>query len=323
MSDDNPAAARELPPEIWHEILLFLRRAPSDVLAFAQVCRMFRELVDASLVGVAPSRLALQTAAEARAFAVDNGGCFNALSDPRLLTGLISGLLNRARRPSHPSGLRVGKFVETIALSIKFIHKEDVVVNDREIEGVVKSRRFRIKGGSLKICLPHANKPRLRVGVFLTDYEAEACIVDVAEAEALVAAETGAEISLAIYDETRLRAFKKNKKVLKKALARKFDFFVASTSMHRLVPRLIGPAVHRVRKVPARWDPSEQPSFGRFLVDEVSWWWVVVAVAVALPGVFPVKGGVFVCAGVVAVAFRFGTCCSLHTRCPLDPVRPR
>lgn len=54
-----------------------------------------------------------------------------------------------------------------------------------------------------------------------------------------------------------LKSFKRNKKLVKK-MAKQYDMFLASSTMIRQVPRLLGPTLNKVGKFPLPITPNEQ-----------------------------------------------------------------
>lgn len=65
------------------------------------------------------------------------------------------------------------------------------------------------------------------------------------------------ELGLPFKTVEELKAFKRNKKLVKK-LAKQFDMFLASSTMIRQVPRLLGPTLNKVGKFPLPITPNEK-----------------------------------------------------------------
>ena len=115
-------------------------------------------------------------------------------------------------------------FVETVELQIGLKNYD-----------TQKDKRF---AGSLK--LPVACKPRMSV-----------CILgDAAHCDK--AKENGFDFM----DVEALKKLNKNKKLVKK-LAKKYDFFLASDSIIRQIPRLLGPGLNKAGKFPALLGQNE------------------------------------------------------------------
>merc|ERR1712146_369204 len=109
------------------------------------------------------------------------------------------------------------KFVETVELQ--------VVLKNYDTQ---KDKRF---AGSIK--LPNVPRPRL-----------SCCILgDAKHVEAAKAA------GIPCMDVEALKALNKDKKKVKK-LACKYSFFLASQSILKQIPRLLGPTMHKLGKVP-------------------------------------------------------------------------
>mmetsp|Transcript_6630 Transcript_6630/g.20079 ORF Transcript_6630/g.20079 Transcript_6630/m.20079 type:complete len:218 (+) Transcript_6630:75-728(+) len=92
-----------------------------------------------------------------------------------------------------------------------------------------KDKRF---SGSIK--LPHLPRPKMKVAV-LGDAQ------HVNEAQAL---------GVDVYDVDALKKFNKAKKPIKK-FAKKYDAFLASESIIRVIPRVLGPGLLKAGKFPA------------------------------------------------------------------------
>jgi len=65
-----------------------------------------------------------------------------------------------------------------------------------------------------------------------------------------------AEIDLPFKTVDELKTFKRNKKMVKK-MAKQYDMFLASSTMIRQVPRLLGPTLNKVGKFPLPITPQE------------------------------------------------------------------
>merc|ERR1719251_511279 len=65
-----------------------------------------------------------------------------------------------------------------------------------------------------------------------------------------------AEINLDFKTVDDLKGFKRNKKLVKK-MAKQYDMFLASSTMIRQVPRLLGPTLNKVGKFPIPITPNE------------------------------------------------------------------
>jgi len=66
-----------------------------------------------------------------------------------------------------------------------------------------------------------------------------------------------AEVGLDYKTVDDLKAFKRNKKLVKK-MAKQYDMFLASSTMIRQVPRLLGPTLNKVGKFPVPITPNEK-----------------------------------------------------------------
>ena len=258
-----------LPPEVWDLVLSHLALTPSAISAFACVCRMFRDLVHDRPSILVPRLTA--SAKGARALARRRGGCFDAFETPSLVFGLIDGLLRRARRPSHPSGLRHHKIVETVSVDLTYVTwycgRGDC--------------RWALHPKHRTVALPHAPKRRLRVCVFLDDDHGEVGpTVDPVAAAALLAAECNVVVDIEIRTLGFCRSLQRHKRTITKLLAKPFDRFFVPGDKIKMMPRLIGPTLWKLRKAPRKWDLAAHPDFGRFLIDSVraacgvvlSWW---------------------------------------------------
>jgi len=116
------------------------------------------------------------------------------------------------------------KFTETIELQ--------VVLKNYDTQ---KDKRF---AGSIK--LPNIPRPRL-----------SCCILgDAKHVEAAKAA------GIPCMDVEALKALNKDKKKVKK-LAQKYNFFLASPSLLKQIPRLLGPTMHKLGKFPTLLETGE------------------------------------------------------------------
>merc|ERR1711966_535435 len=116
------------------------------------------------------------------------------------------------------------KFVETIELQ--------VVLKNYDTQ---KDKRF---AGSIK--LPNVPRPRLTCCVL-----GDAFHIDQAKAN-----------GIDCLDVEALKAFNKDKKKVKK-LALKYNFFLASGTIMKQIPRLLGPTMHKLGKFPALIERTE------------------------------------------------------------------
>lgn len=67
------------------------------------------------------------------------------------------------------------------------------------------------------------------------------------------------EMGLPFKTVDELKGFKRNKKLVKK-MAKEFDMFLASSTMIRQIPRLLGPTLNKVGKFPLPITPNEKVS---------------------------------------------------------------
>merc|ERR1711908_57738 len=116
------------------------------------------------------------------------------------------------------------KFVETIELQ--------VVLKNYDTQ---KDKRF---AGSIK--LPNLPRPRM-----------SCCILG--DAKHVEAAKSA---GIPCMDVEALKALNKDKKKVKK-LANKYNFFLASASIMKQIPRLLGPTMHKLGKFPTLIEHSE------------------------------------------------------------------
>merc|ERR1712022_78270 len=128
---------------------------------------------------------------------------------------------------------RKREFMETIELQIGLKNYDPQ-----------KDKRF---AGSIK--LPHIPRPKLRVCILGDAFHTE----------------KAAGLGLDYKNADGLKAFNKNKKLIKK-FAKKYHQFVASESLIKQIPRLLGPGLNKAGKFPTLVTPSEELSAK---VDEV------------------------------------------------------
>ena len=107
-----------------------------------------------------------------------------------------------------------------------------------------KDKRF---AGNIK--LPHIPRPKMRVCVLGDAYHCE----------------KAAAMGLEFKNAEGLKNFNKNKKLIKK-FAKKYHAFVASESLIKQIPRLLGPGLNKAGKFPSLVQQSEDLSSK---VDEV------------------------------------------------------
>ena len=131
------------------------------------------------------------------------------------------------------SGEKKREFVETIDLQIGLKNYDPQ-----------KDKRF---AGNIK--LPHIPRPKMRVCVLGDAYHCE----------------KAAALGLEFKNAEGLKNFNKNKKLIKK-FAKKYHAFVASESLIKQIPRLLGPGLNKAGKFPTLVQQSEELS-GK--VDEV------------------------------------------------------
>ena len=125
------------------------------------------------------------------------------------------------------------EFVETIELQIGLKNYDPQ-----------KDKRF---AGNIK--LPHIPRPKMRVCVLGDAYHCE----------------KAAAMGLEFKNAEGLKNFNKNKKLIKK-FAKKYHAFVASESLIKQIPRLLGPGLNKAGKFPTLVQQSEELSNK---VDEV------------------------------------------------------
>jgi len=115
-------------------------------------------------------------------------------------------------------------FLETIELQIGLKNYDPQ--KDKRFAGVIK--------------LPHIPRPKLRVCVLGDAFHTE----------------KAAGLGLDYKNADGLKAFNKNKKLIKK-FAKKYHQFVASESLIKQIPRLLGPGLNKAGKFPTVVLPSE------------------------------------------------------------------
>merc|ERR1711998_345233 len=98
-----------------------------------------------------------------------------------------------------------------------------------------KDKRF---AGNIK--LPHIPRPKMRVCVLGDAYHCE----------------KAAALGLEFKNAEGLKNFNKNKKMIKK-FAKKYHSFVASESLIKQIPRLLGPGLNKAGKFPALVLPQD------------------------------------------------------------------
>merc|ERR1711988_201787 len=125
------------------------------------------------------------------------------------------------------------EFVETVELQIGLKNYDPQ-----------KDKRF---AGNIK--LPHIPRPKMRVCVLGDAYRCE----------------KAAAMGLEFKNAEGLKNFNKNKKLIKK-FAKKYHAFVASESLIKQIPRLLGPGLNKAGKFPTLVQQSEDLSTK---VDEV------------------------------------------------------
>ena len=125
------------------------------------------------------------------------------------------------------------EFVETIELQIGLKNYDPQ-----------KDKRF---AGNIK--LPHIPRPKMRVCVLGDAFHCE----------------KAAAMGLEFKNADGLKNFNKNKKMIKK-FAKKYHAFVASESLIKQIPRLLGPGLNKAGKFPTLVQQSEELSSK---VDEV------------------------------------------------------
>merc|ERR1712100_32084 len=119
------------------------------------------------------------------------------------------------------------EFVETIELQIGLKNYDPQ-----------KDKRF---AGTIK--LPHIPRPKLRICILGDAFHCE----------------KAAGLGLDFKNADGLKAFNKNKKLIKK-FAKKYQVFLASESLIKQIPRLLGPGLNKAGKFPTVVLPSEDLS---------------------------------------------------------------
>lgn len=159
--------------------------------------------------------------------------------NPEILASAIANILAYSRGDTITKGgeeLQGKKrnFMETVELQVTLKNYD-----------ASKDKRF---SGTFK--LPEQPRPGLRMCMLANEAHAEMC----------------KEIGLDFLTVADLKKFNKDKKVIKSKLVRKYDAFLASDSLIKQLPRLLGPSLSRAGKFPSRVLSAENPS-GK--VDEV------------------------------------------------------
>ena len=113
---------------------------------------------------------------------------------------------------------RRSEFVETIELQIGLKNYDPQ--KDKRFSGVIK--------------LPHIPRPKMRVCVLGDAYHCE----------------KAAALGLEFKNAEGLKNFNKNKKLIKK-FAKKYHAFVASESLIKQIPRLLGPGLNKAGSSPS------------------------------------------------------------------------
>lgn len=116
----------------------------------------------------------------------------------------------------------------------KFKESIDLQVNLKNYDPQ-KDKRF---SGSL--VLPNVCRPRMRVGVIADLTLEDAC----------------KKISIATQNMDDLKKLNKNKKLVKK-MCNGYDSFIASDSIIKQIPRVVGPTITRIGKFPTAITPGE------------------------------------------------------------------
>merc|ERR1712195_440123 len=98
-----------------------------------------------------------------------------------------------------------------------------------------KDKRF---AGTIK--LPHIPRPKLRICILGDAFHCE----------------KAAGLGLDFKNADGLKAFNKNKKLIKK-FAKKYQVFLASESLIKQIPRLLGPGLNKAGKFPTLVTPGE------------------------------------------------------------------
>jgi len=119
------------------------------------------------------------------------------------------------------------KFLETVELQVTLKNYDPS-----------KDKRF---SGTFK--LPSYPRPALKICMLANEAHAEQC----------------KEIGLDFLTVADLKKFNKDKKIIKNKLASKYDAFLASDSLIKQLPRLLGPSLSRAGKFPTRVLSGENP----------------------------------------------------------------
>lgn len=153
--------------------------------------------------------------------------------NPEILSSAIANILAYSRGETITKGGEEleGKkrnFMETVELQVTLKNYD-----------ASKDKRF---SGTFK--LPEQPRPGLRMCMLANEAHAEMC----------------KEIGLDFLTVADLKKFNKDKKVIKSKLVRKYDAFLASDSLIKQLPRLLGPSLSRAGKFPSRVLSAENPS---------------------------------------------------------------
>jgi large subunit ribosomal protein L10Ae len=153
--------------------------------------------------------------------------------NPEILSRFIADILAYSRGETITKGgveLQGKKrnFLETIELQIALKNYD-----------ASKDKRF---SGTFK--LPEYPRPALKICMLANEAHAEMC----------------KEMGLDFMTVDDLKKFNKDKKIIKAKLASKYDAFLASDSLIKQLPRLLGPSLSRAGKFPTRVLSGENPS---------------------------------------------------------------
>lgn len=159
--------------------------------------------------------------------------------NPEILSRSIADILAYSRGETITKGGvelqgKQRKFLETIELQVALKNYD-----------ASKDKRF---SGTFK--LPEQPRPSLKICMLANEAHAEQC----------------KEIGLDFLTVADLKKFNKDKKVIKNKLASKYDAFLASDSLIKQLPRLLGPSLSRAGKFPTRVMSGENPAAK---IDEV------------------------------------------------------
>eukprot|EP00591_Stephanopyxis_turris_P010753 CAMPEP_0195520524 /NCGR_PEP_ID=MMETSP0794_2-20130614/17096_1 /TAXON_ID=515487 /ORGANISM="Stephanopyxis turris, Strain CCMP 815" /LENGTH=230 /DNA_ID=CAMNT_0040649901 /DNA_START=86 /DNA_END=778 /DNA_ORIENTATION=+ len=153
--------------------------------------------------------------------------------NPEILSRSIADILAYSRGETITKGGvelpgKKRNFLETIELQIALKNYD-----------ASKDKRF---AGTFK--LPEHPRPSLNICMLANEAHAEMC----------------KEIGLDFLTVADLKKFGKDKKVIKAKLANKYDAFLASDSLIKQIPRLLGPSLSRAGKFPTRVLSGENPA---------------------------------------------------------------